>query len=255
MRPRWLVGALAASLVLTGACADIGDSGAASSTATPAATATPSGEDGPGSTASPTPSDTDQRPDGDPATSDGDGSTDGAAGTTDPGDGEAGQDADTPEGRGAGADGDAGETVLAAEDVCRRLPAREVAAALGVDSVAASPGTSDTPQCSYAFRTDDGIATDATVAALRPEEDLGGRRGEAAFDHVVERNRRATPGAEPRMTELDVGDRAVLLSGDNLHLGVVQLGWRVVTTIVHTEVADAAAASALARTADVLAPR
>ncbi|MEX0875373.1 MAG: hypothetical protein WD646_02295 [Actinomycetota bacterium] len=142
---------------------------------------------------------------------------------------------------------------LSADEICDRIPADDVEAALGISPVVASPSSTATPQCSYVFETDDGTRSDATIAALRRQEDLGGRRGEEAFDYVVDLNSSASRDADLTRTELSVGDRAILLSGGNLHFGVIQLGPRIATTIVSARAADAVAAADLTRLASVLA--
>lgn len=142
---------------------------------------------------------------------------------------------------------------LTAAEICRRIAGSEVADALGVDSTEGSPSTSATPQCSYVFATDGGGRSDATVAVLRTNEDLEGREGRDAFDYVVKLNRDASR-SELDVTEMSIGDRAVLISGNTLHFGVVQLGTRIVTTIVSSRVADAKGAIALSRLTSALAP-
>lgn len=240
MRTTWLAGVLTVLMALTGACSSgDGDSeGSAANSSTTTEDRAAATDDG----------DTDDGTDG------GANGGSGSAGLdTGDGNGSAGGDGDGS-GPSAGSDANGSRVVLTSEEICRLLPPERVAGALGVDSVAAGPGTSSTPQCSYAFTTDDGIHTDVTVAALRPDEDLDGTEGAAAFDRVIQRNRDAAGGAEVTETTVAVGDQARLLSTSNIHFGVVQFDWRIVTTIVSAEVADTAEATALTRLTDVLAP-
>lgn len=153
-----------------------------------------------------------------------------------------------------GADATAGATALTAEEICTRVPAARVAAALGVGSVEPRRSDSETPQCAYAFEGRDGVRSNATIAILRPDGDMGGRRGAGAFEHVVTSNRAAVGDRPMEETPLDIGDQAVLMTTDRLHFGVVQFGPRIVTTIVRTSVADRPAATALTRATTSLAP-
>jgi len=163
----------------------------------------------------------------------------------------------TGRGRGDAANGGSGSGQgsgdLPAGEICERIPAADVEAALGISPITANPSSSPTPQCSYVFETDDGTRGDATIAALRTEEDLDGRRGQEAFDYVVNLNSSASRNGDPTRTELSVGDRAVLLSGGSLHFGVVQLGLQIVTTIVSVRAADTEAAAEFSRLVSVLA--
>jgi hypothetical protein len=180
------------------------------------------------------------------------GTADGGAGSTAEADTETNGSDQTGRGQGdaandGSASGRSSPGDLSADEICDRIPADDVEAALGISPVVASPSSTATPQCSYVFETDDGTRSDATIAALRTEEDLGGRRGEDAFDYVVDLNSSASRDADLTRTELSVGDRAILLSGGNLHFGVIQLGPRIATTIVSARAADAVAAADLSR--------
>ena len=147
-----------------------------------------------------------------------------------------------------------GTTALTSEEICARVPAARVAAALGIGSVEPRRSESSTPQCAYAFEGPDGVGSNATIAALHPDGDLGGRRGADAFDHVVTSNRAAVGDRPLDETRLDVGDQAVLMTTDRLHFAVVQFGPRIVTTLVRSRVADRPAATALTEATAPLAP-
>jgi hypothetical protein len=55
--------------------------------------------------------------------------------------------------------------------------------------------------------------------------------GSDAFDFVVEINT-SIAGADAETQEVSAGDAAVRLSGSSLHLGVLQVGDRVLTVII-----------------------
>lgn len=158
---------------------------------------------------------------------------------------------DAGEGNGASSDGGSSDATdpsdVKSSTICARITAADVAAALDVASTEAKPSSSGTPQCTYLFESGGGIRSSATVSVLRTDEDLGGRRDKAAFDYVVDLNRSASGEAgRPTSKALEVGDEAVLLSGDALHMGIVRYGDRIVTTIVRAAAADATAAASLA---------
>lgn len=142
---------------------------------------------------------------------------------------------------------------LTGEEICSLLPATAAVAALGVDDVVASAGTTDTPQCSYRFTAPDGSPTDATVAALRTDVDLGGRYGADAFTFVVDLNVAAAQ-TPVNQTPLGIGDQSVLLTGDTLYMAVLQLGARIVTVLLNVDAGDVDAVTDLAQAAAVLTP-
>jgi hypothetical protein len=135
---------------------------------------------------------------------------------------------------------------LTGAQICERLDVAVVAAALGVEVTGATPDDASTPQCSYSFVTAAGTPTNATVAFMRPDGDLGGRVGVEAYEYVVSLNRSIAADAE--VVELPAGDAATRLSGASLHLGVVRLGDRVVTLIVAAGDAPTSAVDALIAT-------
>ena len=119
---------------------------------------------------------------------------------------------------------------LSGEQICERLTMASVAADTGLDIVRATPDDDATPQCAYEYTSDTGGVSNLTVAAMR-SDDTGGLTGSAAFDVVVQINESvAGDGAETQ--EVSAGDNAIRLSGTSLHVGVVQLGDRVLTVII-----------------------
>lgn len=119
---------------------------------------------------------------------------------------------------------------ISGEEICERLTVASVAADTGLDVVRATPDDEATPQCAYEYTTDTGGVSNLTVASMR-SEDVDGLTGSAAFDFVVQINESiAGDGAETH--EVSAGDNAIRLSGTSLHLGVVQLGDRVLTLII-----------------------
>lgn len=135
---------------------------------------------------------------------------------------------------------------LGAEVICERLSVASVAADTGLDIARATPDDSATPQCAYEYTTDTGGVSNLTVASMRAE-DIGGLTGRDAFDFVVEINEAiAGDGAETQ--EVSAGDAAIRISGASLHLGVVQVGGRVITLIIPADDIGSDAANSLITT-------
>lgn len=135
---------------------------------------------------------------------------------------------------------------LGAEVICERLSVTSVAADTGLDIARATPDDSATPQCAYEYTTDTGGVSNLTVASMRAE-DVGGLTGRDAFDFVVEINEAiAGDGAETQ--EVSAGDAAIRISGASLHLGVVQVGDRVITLIIPVDDIGSDAANSLITT-------
>ena len=126
-------------------------------------------------------------------------------------------------------DGDPVDTI-SGEEICARLTVASVAADTGLDVTRATPDDTATPQCVYDYTNDAGGVSNLTVASMR-SEDVGGLTGRAAFDSVVQTNG-STAGDGAETQEVSAGDNAIRLSGTSLHIGVVQVGDRVVTLIV-----------------------
>jgi len=137
------------------------------------------------------------------------------------------QSADDIESTVAGPSSENSATPTGAE-ICARLTLDSVAADLGLDVVAAEPDDSSTPQCAYNYTNGSGMASNLTVAAMRPE-DVGGAIGSDAFDLVLEVNRGM--GGDIEEQEIDAGDGAVRLTGPALHVGVLRVGDHVYTLI------------------------
>ncbi len=119
---------------------------------------------------------------------------------------------------------------LDAPTICKRLTIASVAADTGLDVVLATPDDSATPQCAYEYTNGTGGVSNLTVASMR-SEDVGGETGRDAFDFVVQVNS-AIAGDDAETQEVSAGDAAVRLSGSTVHLGVVQVGKRVLTVII-----------------------
>lgn len=135
---------------------------------------------------------------------------------------------------------------LSAEVICERLTVASVKADTGLDIVRAVPDDSATPQCAYEYTTDTGGVSDLTVASMRAE-DVAGLTGRDAFDFVVGINETiAGDGAETQ--ELSAGDAAIRISGASLHVGVVQVGDRVITVITPVNDIGSDAADSLVAT-------
>ncbi len=117
---------------------------------------------------------------------------------------------------------------LTAQEICDRLDAAAVGAAIGQTVTDARASAEATPQCSYSYSAG-GTSYNVTIAYMRPAEDLAGSEGAAGFDYVAQRNRSMAPGAQEQ--QVQAGQRALRLSGTSLHLGVVLTGGRVVTVL------------------------
>jgi hypothetical protein len=185
---------------------------------------------------------------------DGSGTEEGGATTaTTAGNGTGGTDTSTG-GDGGGLDASAAAPDMTSGQICTLMPANMVGTALGVRGVVAEPGAdTGTPQCSYKFNLDSGQQTDATIAALRSQADMGGRFGADAFDFVVSLNKAAAQDPVTQ-TPLEVGNQAVLLTGSHLYMAIVQLGGRIVTVLLNTNAGDAGSVTGLAGQTIVLAP-
>jgi len=141
---------------------------------------------------------------------------------------------------------------LTSEQICTLVSAARVGAAVGRNDVTSEPGQSPTPQCSYTVPGE--TPAEATVAALRAEGDLAGRVGAEAYDYVVDTNLAIAKGQDVAQRPLDVGDEGVVLSGANVHMGVVRFGSRIVTVLVNAQAGTADMVAAIAREIAPLAP-
>ncbi len=130
---------------------------------------------------------------------------------------------------------------MTSQQICDTLTADTVSAALAVTVDSAAPVDGGTPQCSYNYTTDEGVATNATVAVQRSEADLGGLTGTDAYVYVLDVNRSLASGTEFTETPINVAGEGVVLSPestDGLHLGVAEVNGRVITTIVSASAGD-----------------
>ena len=134
---------------------------------------------------------------------------------------------------------------LTGAEICQLLPAVDVGEALAFEVSDAVADDTSTPQCAYHYTRADGTFDNVAVAALRSVEDLGGRTGKDAFDYVVEINRGFAAGTEVTETEISAGDGAIVLVGESLNFGVIDVGGRVVTIIVSTKDATGPTVEAL----------
>lgn len=207
----------------------------------------------------------DQAGDGDGSGGDG---SDGDGATTSPGrsDGEASDprssDRPRPGNSGPGDSGGNDSGTLPAGEmtstqICDRVTGDVVSQATGLNILETSPAdAAKTPQCRYYFAGADKAMTNATVSVLRPEQDMDGRSGAAAYRHAVDLNRRAAAdsGLEVSETKLGVGDESILFENDLLRYGIIRYGDRIVTVILTAPSADHDTAVDLAAATTVLAP-
>lgn len=143
-------------------------------------------------------------------------------------------------------DPDAGFTPLTGAQICDRLTVDTVAADTGLDVTNAVPDDSGTPQCAYDYVNSTGGISNLTVASMRPE-DVGDLSGSEAFDYVVQINK-SIAGDDVDEQEVSAGDDAVRLSGETLHLGVLQVGDQILTLIVPADAAKTDAVDSLIST-------
>ena len=138
-----------------------------------------------------------------------------------------------------------GETVeaLTGEEICSRLTIASVAADTGLDVIRAVPDDRATPQCAYEYDNDTGAVWNLSVASMRPQD----VNGLDAFDFVVRINE-TVAGADADTQVVSAGESAVRLSGTALHLGVVQVGDRVLTVIIPVDDVDPDAVDQLVAT-------
>lgn len=155
-----------------------------------------------------------------------------ACGSDDGADSDAGTSAAPPTDTDAGSDADAGDVLvsLSGEEICGRLSIASVAADTGLDVVRAVPDDAATPQCAYEYNNDTNGVSNLTVASMRPQ-DVNGLAGSDAFDFVVQINE-SIAGVDAESQTVSAGDAAVRLTGPALHLGVVQVGDRVMTLVI-----------------------
>lgn len=130
------------------------------------------------------------------------------------------------------ADPGASSETLTGAQICERLTVDAVAADTGLDVTKATPDDSSTPQCAYDYVKSTGETSNLTVASMRPD-DVGGLSGSEAFDYVVQINKSiAGDDADVDEQKISAGDAAIRLSGESVHLGVLQVGDQVLTLIV-----------------------
>ena len=141
--------------------------------------------------------------------------------------------------------GDAPVLGITAAEICDGLTAAEVGEALGLEAKAARPDDTATPQCLYDLTGTDGALVGLVVAGLRPDSEVGGQAGDAAFDYVLDLNRSYAGTAGVVETKVDAGDRAAHLQGAALHFGVVSTGGHLITVALPVNDADATTFEAL----------
>jgi len=136
---------------------------------------------------------------------------------------------------------------LTGTQICERLTVDAVAAVTGLDITRATPDDTATPQCAYEYVNSSGGTSNLTVASMRAE-DVGGLSGAAAFDFVLQINRSIAGDTDVDEQEISAGDAATRLSGESMHLGVLQVGNQVLTLIVPADDAKSDAVDGLVAT-------
>ena len=115
--------------------------------------------------------------------------------------------------------------VFTSQEVCDLVTAEDMGAAVAGEVSKVTPRDLSTPQCSYDFTTAEGDRANLSIAVQRPEEDLGGKAGEAGFAMATSVVIYDTP-YEP----LDgVGDKAAISASDGFTQIVVLAGDQVLT--------------------------
>lgn len=154
-----------------------------------------------------------------------------------------GQGRDEPSRRNA----DGSPVELTGAELCADLPPASASQALGVGIDSAVPGDTATPQCTYSYTNPAGDDSTFTLAAMRPA-DIGGRTGLEAFDYMVGLSRELAGPVDLDERDLGVGDKAVRITGGQLHTAVLATGGHLLTLTVPESDADADAVDALATT-------
>jgi len=102
--------------------------------------------------------------------------------------------------------------VYSPAEVCALVSQEVAASTLGVDVTSVEPSELSTPQCSFNFTTPDGVRGNVTLAVQRPIDDLGGRAGEAGFEHATSLVIFDTPYVPLE----GLGDRAAVSASESL---------------------------------------
>ncbi len=119
---------------------------------------------------------------------------------------------------------------MSGEVICERLSVASVTSDTGLDITRSSPATTPTPNCSYEYTTDAGGLSTLTVSSMRAD-DVDALTGTDAFGLVVN-DSESVAGAPVDTQEVSAGDAAVRISGASMHVGVVQLGERVLMVVI-----------------------
>ncbi len=145
---------------------------------------------------------------------------------------------------GGDGDGDGGSlgggevTALTDEEICASLSGDDVGDALGIEVTEVAVGGSSTAQCAYNYASDTGGTSNISVASFAQDVELGGRRGDEAFDYVADVNRGIAGGTDFEEIDVDAGDRAIRFSDEVLHLGVLAVDGHLFTLLVPANDAD-----------------
>ncbi len=134
---------------------------------------------------------------------------------------------------------------MSGEIICERLSVDSVTSNTGLDITRARPDVA-TPRCTYEYTNDDNGISSLTVSVVR-SEDVDGLTGSDAFDRVVAANT-SVAGGQVDTQEVSAGDAAIRISGSSTHVGVVQLGDRVLTVVIPVADVEADAADRLIAT-------
>ncbi|GAA1520769.1 hypothetical protein [Nocardioides humi] len=141
--------------------------------------------------------------------------------------------------------GDAQVKAITAAEICDNLTPDEVSDAIGLEATSARADDDATPQCLYDLTGSDGALVGLVVAGMRPESEVGGKTGDAAFDYVLDLNRSYAGESGLEESTVAAGDRATHLKGASLHFGLVATGGHLITVALPVADADDAAFEAL----------
>ena len=115
--------------------------------------------------------------------------------------------------------------VFTSQEVCDLVTAEDMGSAVAGEVSKVTPRDLSTPQCSYDFTTAEGDRANLSIAVQRPEDDLGGKAGEAGFEMATSVVIFDTP-YEPLA---GVGDKAAISASDGFTQIVVLAGDQVLT--------------------------
>lgn len=115
---------------------------------------------------------------------------------------------------------------VTSEEICAALDGDEVGDAIDIDVTATQPSK---PGCSYSFGSADGTTYSSVVVGATNGVGAGADLAEG-FEFILDANRAV--GGKAEESEVDAGDRAVLLDGDDIDVAVLAVDGHLLTVTV-----------------------